>query len=115
MRPLLVNRVHLTMPHFQIKSKPNFLLFIDHHLQSALTTEGLSTRRNFIDPAVSKGCSDELMRTVKEICLTEEPTLRPLVEDVFWNLQFAALVQDDWSSEESPLSSSQIRAQSAEY
>jgi hypothetical protein len=35
------------------------------------------------------------------------------VEDVLWNLQFAAQVQDDWrgdsrSSEESPLSPSQI-------
>uniref|UniRef100_A0A453S9K5 Uncharacterized protein n=2 Tax=Aegilops tauschii TaxID=37682 RepID=A0A453S9K5_AEGTS len=57
---------------------------------------------------MSNGCSDESMGTVMKICLrclTKEPTLRPLLEDVMWNQQFAALVQDDWSSEKSPLSS----------
>ena len=57
--------------------------------------EGLSKRRNFVDPAVSKWCSDESIRTVMEICprgLAKEPTLRQLDEDVLWNLQFAALV-----------------------
>lgn len=85
-------------------------------LQSALTAEGTAKRRSFVDPAVSKGCSDESVKTVMEICLrclAKEAVQRPSVEDVLWNLQFAAQVQDDWrgdsrSSEESPLSPSQI-------
>ena len=54
-------------------------------------------------------------------CLAKEAAQRPSVEDVLWNLQFAAQVQDDWragdsrsqSSEESPLSPSQIPRASA--
>lgn len=92
-------------------------------LQSALTAEGPSKRRSFVDPAVSKGCSDESIRTVMEICLrclAKEAMQRPSVEDVLWNLQFAAQVQDDWrgdsrSSEESPLSPSQVQEESALY
>ncbi|XP_062189569.1 probable inactive leucine-rich repeat receptor-like protein kinase At3g03770 [Phragmites australis] len=85
-------------------------------LQSALTSEGPERRRIFVDQSVSKACSDESLRTVMEICLrclAKEAAQRPSVEDVLWNLQFAAQVQDDWrgdsrSSEESPLSPSQI-------
>ena len=74
--------------------------------------------------SVGHGCSDESARTVMEICLrclAKEAARRPSVEDVLWNLQFAAQVQDDWragdsrsqSSEESPLSPSQIPRASA--
>ncbi|KAL5197712.1 hypothetical protein ABZP36_001224 [Zizania latifolia] len=85
-------------------------------LQSALTAEGPTKRRSLVDPAVSKGSSDESLMTVMEICLrclAKEASQRPSVEDVLWKLQFAAQVQDDWrgdsrSSEESPLSPSQI-------
>ncbi|KAG8100623.1 hypothetical protein GUJ93_ZPchr0013g35711 [Zizania palustris] len=64
-------------------------------LQSALTAEGPTKRRSFVDPAVSKGCSDESLRTVMEICLrclAKEASQRPSVEDVLWNLQFAAQI-----------------------
>ncbi|TVU41550.1 hypothetical protein EJB05_15078 [Eragrostis curvula] len=89
-------------------------------LQSAVTSEGPSRRRSFVDQSVSKACSDESLRTVMEICLrclAKEAAQRPSVEDVLWNLQFAAQVQDDWrgdsrSSEESPLSPSQIPRES---
>ncbi|OEL21413.1 putative inactive leucine-rich repeat receptor-like protein kinase [Dichanthelium oligosanthes] len=88
-------------------------------LQSALTSENPARRRLLVDPSVSRACSDESARTVMEICLrclAKEAAQRPSVEDVLWNLQFAAQVQDDWravdsrsqSSEESPLSPSQI-------
>ena len=87
-------------------------------LQSALTSESPGRRRVLVDQAVSRACSDESARTVMEICLrclAKEPAQRPSVEDVLWNLQFAAQVQDDWrgdsrstTSEESPLSPSQI-------
>lgn len=87
-------------------------------LQSALTSESPGRRRALVDQAVSRACSDESARTVMEICLrclAKEAEQRPSVEDVLWNLQFAAQVQDDWrgdsrssASEESPLSPSQI-------
>ncbi|CAN6203112.1 unnamed protein product [Urochloa humidicola] len=87
-------------------------------LQSALTSESPSRRRMLVDPSVGRSCSDESARTAMEICLrclAKEAAQRPSVEDVLWNLQFAAQVQDDCrgdsrsqSSEESPLSPSQI-------
>ncbi|XP_062212649.1 probable inactive leucine-rich repeat receptor-like protein kinase At3g03770 [Phragmites australis] len=83
-------------------------------LQWAIADEDRVRRRSFVDPAVRKGCSDESLRTVMEICLrclAKEAAQRPSVEDVLWNLQFAAQVQDDWegdarSSDGSPVPSS---------
>ncbi|KAF8659325.1 hypothetical protein HU200_058526 [Digitaria exilis] len=81
----------------------------------AIADEDRVRRRSFADPAVSKGCSDESLRTVLEICqrcLAKEALQRPSVDDVLWNLQFAAQVQDDWEVEAwssgggSPVSSS---------
>ncbi|CAN6165231.1 unnamed protein product [Urochloa humidicola] len=88
-------------------------------LQSALTSESPSRRRALVDPSVGRSCSDESARTVMEICLrclAKEAAQRPSVEDVLWNLQFAAQMDDSrgsgdsrsQSSEESPLSPSQI-------
>ena len=84
-------------------------------LQSALTSESPGRRRALVDQAVSRACSDESARTVMEICLrclAKEAEQRPSVEDVLWNLQFAAQVQDDWEADAwssgggSPVSSS---------
>lgn len=80
-------------------------------LQASMAADGAS-RRSIVDPVISRACCDESLRTVVEICfrcLSKEPSQRPSVEDVLWNLQFAAQVQDAWrgdsqSSEESPLS-----------
>ncbi|RWR85415.1 putative inactive leucine-rich repeat receptor-like protein kinase isoform X1 [Cinnamomum micranthum f. kanehirae] len=71
-----------------------------------------SARRSIADPAVQGTSLDESLKTVMEICvrcLSKEPTERPSVEDVLWNLQFAAQVQDSsrgdsQSSEGSPIS-----------
>ncbi|KAF6174760.1 hypothetical protein GIB67_031284 [Kingdonia uniflora] len=84
-------------------------------LQISLTTDDAS-RRNIVDPVICKACSDESLRTVMDICnrcICNEPTERPSIEDVLWNLQFAAQVQDEWkgdssSSKQSPVSSSQL-------
>lgn len=56
-----------------------------------------SFRRSFLDPTVHRVCTDQSLKTVMEICvrcLQNIPTERPSVEDVLWNLQFAAQVQD---------------------
>ncbi|XP_015970884.1 probable inactive leucine-rich repeat receptor-like protein kinase At3g03770 [Arachis duranensis] len=56
-------------------------------------------RRSIIDPAIRKECLDQSLKTMMEICvrcLAKEPAERPSIEDVLWNLQFAAQVQDAW-------------------
>ncbi|XP_038970549.1 probable inactive leucine-rich repeat receptor-like protein kinase At3g03770 [Phoenix dactylifera] len=83
---------------------------IRDQLQASVAADGAG--RSIVDPVISRACCDESLKTVVEICLrclSKEPSQRPSVEDVLWNLQFAAQVQDAWrgdsqSSEDSPLS-----------
>lgn len=67
--------------------------------------------REMVDPIVRDRCSDQSLMTMMEVCikcLVDDPGERPSVEDMLWNLQFAAQVQDAWnSSHGSPVSSSQ--------
>lgn len=73
-----------------------------------------AARRSIVDPVISRQCCDDALKIVMEICLgclREEPTQRPSAEDVLWNLQFAAQVQESLrgesqSCEESSLSPS---------
>lgn len=54
-------------------------------------------RKQILDPAVHKECPDNSVKTVMEVCvksLSEDPNDRPSIEDVLWNLHFAAQVQD---------------------
>lgn len=89
----------------------------------SIADEDRARRRSFVDPAVSKGCSDESLKTVMETCLrclAKEAAQRPSIEDVLWNLQFATQVQDDWegdirSSEGSPVSSSSRITRSSRF
>ncbi|XP_031495188.1 probable inactive leucine-rich repeat receptor-like protein kinase At3g03770 isoform X1 [Nymphaea colorata] len=63
--------------------------------------------RSTVDPPIRDACSEQSLRTVMEIgvrCLSEEPTERPSVEDVLWNLQFAAQIQEASRSDGSPVS-----------
>ncbi|GER26962.1 leucine-rich repeat protein kinase family protein [Striga asiatica] len=66
------------------------------------------SRKSLVDPAVKNTCSAESVKTMMEMCcrcLHENPAERPSIEDVLWNLQFAAQVQDaSQSSEGSPIS-----------
>ncbi|KAI4370718.1 hypothetical protein MLD38_019037 [Melastoma candidum] len=58
-----------------------------------------AARRSIIDPAITKDCSDESLRTTMGICarcLSIEDADKPSVEDVLWNLQFATQVQDSF-------------------
>ncbi|KAJ3674786.1 hypothetical protein LUZ60_005402 [Juncus effusus] len=65
-----------------------------NQLQLSLTGD-ISARRQLIDPAVNKSGCDESLKTVMEICLrclSKEQIQRPSIEDILWNLQFAAQV-----------------------
>ncbi|XP_064952364.1 probable inactive leucine-rich repeat receptor-like protein kinase At3g03770 [Musa acuminata AAA Group] len=92
----------------------NELDIMKDELQENIVADG-TARRSIVDPVISRQCCDESLKVVMEICLrclSEEPTQRPSVEDVLWNLQFAAQVQESWRgdsqrSEESSLSPSQ--------
>ncbi|KAJ0982569.1 hypothetical protein J5N97_010824 [Dioscorea zingiberensis] len=90
---------------------------IKNELQASTAVDGSSKMKSIVDPVVRRACCDESLKTVMEICircLSKEPTERPSVDDVLWNLQFAAQVQDAWrkdssSSESSPFSSYEPR------
>ncbi|CAA0821446.1 Probable inactive leucine-rich repeat receptor-like protein kinase [Striga hermonthica] len=66
------------------------------------------SRKSLVDSAVKNTCSAESVKTMMEMCcrcLHENPAERPSIEDVLWNLQFAAQVQEaSQSSEGSPIS-----------
>ncbi|XP_004309743.1 PREDICTED: probable inactive leucine-rich repeat receptor-like protein kinase At3g03770 [Fragaria vesca subsp. vesca] len=75
-----------------------------------------AARRSMVDPGVKQTCLDQSLKTMMEICvrcLHNEPADRPSFDDVLWNLQYAAQVQDAWqqgeclSSDGSPVSPSQ--------
>lgn len=83
-------------------------------LQVAIAADD-AARRSMVDPRVKQTCLDQSLKTMMEICvrcLREEPADRPSFDDVLWNLQYAAQVQDAWqqgeslSSEGSPVSPS---------
>lgn len=72
------------------------LLLIVAQLQVSMTVDDVA-RRNIVDPAINKECSDESLKIMMEICircLSKEPSDRPSVDDVLWNLQFAAQVRE---------------------
>jgi hypothetical protein len=87
-------------------------------LQASLGADE-DSRRSIVDPAIRKACLSQSLKTMMEICvkcLFKDPAERPSTEDVLWNLQFAAQVQDAWrgdsqSSEGSPGSPLQAQRQ----
>ncbi|CAM8910685.1 unnamed protein product [Rhodiola kirilowii] len=73
-------------------------------LQVSLKSDD-KARRSIVDPAIHKEPTDESLRTFISICvkcLSIEPEIRPSVEDVLWNLQFAAQIEESWK-ENSPI------------
>ncbi|KAL3642803.1 hypothetical protein CASFOL_013618 [Castilleja foliolosa] len=69
---------------------------VKYRLEASIMFEDISSN-SFVDPAVKNTCSVESAKTMIEICcrcLHEDPAERPSIEDVLWNLQFAAQVQD---------------------
>ncbi|KAL7096376.1 hypothetical protein ACP275_10G075700 [Erythranthe tilingii] len=90
----------------QVNSRNEVEVVKDQLQASALADD--ASRRSLVDPAVQNACSSESVKTMIEICcrcLLNNPAERPSIEDVLWNLQFAAQVQDiSQSSETSPIS-----------
>ncbi|KAI4319676.1 hypothetical protein MLD38_033249 [Melastoma candidum] len=72
---------------------------IKDQLQPAVVGSDEAARRGMIDPLIQTTCTDQSIRTMTEICtrcLNGKPAERPSMEDVIWNLQFAAQVQEAW-------------------
>lgn len=56
-------------------------------------------RKQILDPAVHKEYPDKSVKILMELCvrsLSNDPNERPSIEDVLWNLHFAAQLQDSW-------------------
>lgn len=67
-------------------------------VQSSVAADIVSLR-SIVDPTVQRASSDQSLTTMMEIslrCLQNNPADRPSIEDVLWNLQFSAQVQDGW-------------------
>ncbi|KAJ6379839.1 hypothetical protein OIU76_016487 [Salix suchowensis] len=87
---------------------------LQDQLQASISSDD-AARRSLVDPAVRRVCSYQSLKTTMEICvrcLLKNPADRPSIEDILWNLQFAAQVQDPWrgdsqSSEGSPVTPTQ--------
>ncbi|XP_059278721.1 probable inactive leucine-rich repeat receptor-like protein kinase At3g03770, partial [Lycium ferocissimum] len=87
----------------QINTKSDVLVLQNQLQVSIMGNE--ASRKNVVDGAIRSSCSGESLKTMIEMCcrcLYEDPVDRPSMEDVLWNLQFAAQVQDD--SDVSPIS-----------
>ncbi|KAL7596063.1 hypothetical protein Lser_V15G28580 [Lactuca serriola] len=67
--------------------------------------------KEMVDVTIRDKCCDQSLITMMEVCngcLLDDIADRPSVEDMLWNLQFAAQVQEAWhSGHGSPVSSSQ--------
>ncbi|KAE9599661.1 putative protein kinase RLK-Pelle-LRR-VI-1 family [Lupinus albus] len=80
-----------------IKSRKDVDAFKDL-LQASVAADD-EARRSVVDQEIRKACLDQSLKTMMEICvrcLVKEPADRPSIEDVLWNLLFAAQVQDAW-------------------
>ena len=62
-------------------------------------------RKQVVDPVIPKECCDQSMKIVMEICVRSVYSVcskaedRPSIDDVLWNLQFSAQVQDSWQGD----------------
>ncbi|KAL4195552.1 hypothetical protein AMTRI_Chr05g73860 [Amborella trichopoda] len=78
---------------------PSELEKLRNQLQASFTAEPGALRR-VADPSIRYACATESLKTAIGItlkCLSKDISCRPSVDDVIWNLQYAAQVQDGWS------------------
>ncbi|KAL6187663.1 hypothetical protein ACLB2K_039059 [Fragaria x ananassa] len=63
--------------------------------------EGQSRLRLAIDPSIQGSFAYQSLKTAVEItnnCLCRDPSKRPSIDNVLWNLQYAIQVQEGWTS-----------------
>ncbi|XP_078438579.1 putative LRR receptor-like serine/threonine-protein kinase At1g14390 [Wolffia australiana] len=71
-------------------------------LESALDGEDRSMLDLAVDPAIRGTYAIDSIRTAAELalcCAADDPRLRPPIDDVLWNLLYAAQVQDLWAAD----------------
>ncbi|AQL04385.1 Leucine-rich repeat protein kinase family protein [Zea mays] len=71
---------------------------------SEALTEDPDRLKDMADPAIHGTFAVDSLSTVAEIalkCTTGDPSDRPSIDDVLWNLQYSMQVQDGWASSES--------------
>lgn len=81
-------------------TRQNLEVYKVHEMVNLMSNQ--DTRSNIVDPAIVNTCVEESLQIVVEIagkCLSKEPASRPSMEDVIWNLQYAAQVQDTTGSD----------------
>ncbi|TQD80519.1 hypothetical protein C1H46_033935 [Malus baccata] len=63
--------------------------------------EGPSTLREIVDSSMIGSFAYQSLKTAVEItvnCLSRDPSKRPSIDNVLWNLQYSIQVQDGWTS-----------------
>ncbi|OEL30252.1 putative LRR receptor-like serine/threonine-protein kinase [Dichanthelium oligosanthes] len=71
---------------------------------SEALTEDPERLKDMADPAIQGTFAVDSLSTVAEIalnCTAGDPSDRPSIDDVIWNLQYSMQVQDGWASSES--------------
>ncbi|KAK0592046.1 hypothetical protein LWI29_012391 [Acer saccharum] len=74
-------------------------VFLAEDLLQVSITKDDADRKSIVDPEVKNECSDESLKRMMELCimcLSNQPTHRPSIEDILWNLQFATQVQNSF-------------------
>ncbi|RWW63772.1 hypothetical protein BHE74_00029038 [Ensete ventricosum] len=76
--------------------------FLRSQLQKSLT-DSPPDLRGIADPTIRGTFAVDSLRTAVEIslnCVSGDPNQRPSIDDVLWNLQYSAQIQDGWASSE---------------
>ncbi|KAJ8480232.1 hypothetical protein OPV22_023959 [Ensete ventricosum] len=66
-------------------------------------TDSPSDLKGIADPSIRGTYAVDSLRTAIEIslnCASRDPNQRPSIDDVLWNLQYSAQIQDGWASSE---------------
>lgn len=80
------------------------LLFGDDPQLSEALAEDPDGLKDMADPAIQGTFAVDSLSKVAEIalnCTAGDPSDRPSIDDVIWNLQYSMQVQDGWASSES--------------
>ncbi|RWW27006.1 hypothetical protein GW17_00008585 [Ensete ventricosum] len=72
-------------------------------LHTAAVPDSPSDLKGIADPSIRGTYAVDSLRTAIEIslnCASRDPNQRPSIDDVLWNLQYSAQIQDGWASSE---------------